>query len=150
MRDDEMQIGEVLIRYASGIDQRDWPLFRTCWTHDVVVDYDTLGCFSGVDAITDVMTTAHQNMGPTYHRLSNFVIDVEGDGASVRSYVHAVLMVAPGDSANWVEAIGSYDDVFVRTAEGWRISRRTSRVARMLTAGDLATALSSGSAADRR
>jgi hypothetical protein len=90
------------------------------------------------------MTTAHQNMGPTYHRLSNFVIDVEGDRATARSYVHAILMVVPGDSANWVEAIGSYDDVLVRTREGWRISRRTSRVARMLSAGDLATALSSG------
>jgi 3-phenylpropionate/cinnamic acid dioxygenase small subunit len=149
MRDDQMQIGEVLIRYASGIDQRDWPLFRTCWTHDVVADYDTLGSFSGVDALTDVMTAAHQDMGPTFHRMSNFAIDVDGDRASVRSYVHAVLMVTPGDSANWVEAIGSYDDVFVRTADGWRISRRTSRVARMLTAGDPVTSLSSGSAPDR-
>lgn len=148
MRDDQTQIGEVLIRYASGIDQRDWPLFRTCWTNDVVADYDTLGRFSGVDAITDAMTTAHQNMGPTYHRLSNFVIDVDGDRASARSYVHAILMVVPGDSANWVEAIGSYDDVLVRTDEGWRISRRTSRVARMLTGGDLAAALASGSAPD--
>lgn len=133
LREDQARIGEVLVRYATGIDQRDWPLFRTCWTRDTDADYGQLGRFSGVDAITDVMTRAHENMGPTYHRMSNFVIDVDGDRAAVRSYVHAVLMVTPDDPRKWIDVVGSYDDVFVRTAEGWRIGRRTSHIARMLT-----------------
>jgi len=134
---DKEQIAEVLIRYATGIDSKDWPLFRSCWTDEIDVDYQQLGCFTSADALTDVMRQLHENMGPTYHRMSNFVITVDGDRATVRSYVQAVLMLQPDDSTNWVDALGHYDDVFVRTPGGWRITERVSRTARTLTGGDL-------------
>jgi len=138
--DDKEQIVEVLIRYATGIDSKDWPLFRSCWTDEIDVDYQQLGRFTSADALTEVMTRLHEDMGPTYHRLSNFVIAVDGDRATARSYVHAVLMLQPDDSINWVDALGHYDDVFVRTQGGWRIRERLSRTARTLAGGDLATA----------
>jgi hypothetical protein len=129
---DKAQIADVLIRYGTGIDFKDWALFRTCWTGDVEVDYGEVGKYSGVDAITDLMTQLHEAMGPTYHRLSNFAITVEGDRATARSYVHAVLQAIPEDPASWVEALGHYDDELVRTQEGWRIARRTTHIARVL------------------
>ena len=139
MDDDKEQIAEVLIRYATGIDSKDWPLFRSCWTDEIDVDYQQLGRFTSADALTEVMTRLHEDMGPTYHRLSNFVIAVDGDRATARSYVHAVLMLQPDDSTNWVDALGHYDDIFVRTQGGWRIRERLSRTARTLAGGDLAT-----------
>jgi hypothetical protein len=141
---DKEQIAEVLIRYATGIDSKDWPLLRSCWTDEIDVDYQQLGRFTSPDALTDVMRHLHENMGPTYHRLSNFVINVDGDLATVRSYVHAVLMFQPDDDTNWVDALGHYDDVFVRTADGWRINKRVSRTARTLAGGDFATAAVKG------
>jgi 3-phenylpropionate/cinnamic acid dioxygenase small subunit len=141
---DKEQIAEVLIRYATGIDSKDWPLLRSCWTDEIDVDYQQLGRFTSADALTDVMRQLHENMGPTYHRMSNFVIAVDGDRATVRSYVHAVLMLQRDDSTNWVDALGHYDDVFVRTPDGWRISERVSRTARTLTGGDLAAAAAKG------
>ena len=144
MLDDHAQISQVLIRYATGIDGKDWPLLRTCFTDDVIVDYDTLGQYTCADKLTEVMKQTHDKMGPTYHRVSNFVIDVDGDRAAVRSYVHAVLLITPGDPSNWLDAVGHYDDEFVRHPAGWQISRRVSRVARLLTGGDLAKSLVSG------
>jgi len=141
---DKEQIAEVLIRYATGIDSKDWPLLRSCWTDEIDVDYQQLGRFTSADALTDVMRQLHENMGPTYHRMSNFVIAVDGDRATVRSYVHAVLMLQRDDSTNWVDALGHYDDVFVRTPDGWRIGERVSRTARTLTGGDLAAAAAKG------
>jgi hypothetical protein len=141
---DKEQIAEVLIRYATGIDSKDWPLLRSCWTDEIDVDYQQLGRFTSADALTDVMRQLHENMGPTYHRMSNFVIAVDGDRATVRSYVHALLMLQPDDSSNWVDALEHYDDVFVRTSDGWRISERVSRTARTLTGGDLAAAAAKG------
>jgi hypothetical protein len=91
---DKEQIAEVLIRYATGIDSKDWPLLR--------------------------------------------------DRATARSYVQAVLMLQPNDSTNWVDALGHYDDVFVRTPDGWRIKERVSRTARTLTGGDIAAAATKG------
>jgi hypothetical protein len=141
---DKEQIAEVLIRYATGIDSKEWPLLRSCWTDEIDVDYQQLGRFTSADALTDVMRQLHENMGPTYHRMSNFVIAVDGDRATVRSYVQAVLMLQPDDSTNWVDALGHYDDVFVRTADGWRISERVSRTARTLTGGELAAEATRG------
>jgi hypothetical protein len=141
---DKEQIAEVLIRYATGIDSKDWPLLRSCWTDEIDVDYQQLGRFTSADALTDVMRQLHENMGPTYHRMSNIVIAIDGDRATARSYVQAVLMLQPNDSTNWVDALGHYDDVFVRTPDGWRISERVSRTARTLTGGDIAAAATKG------
>jgi hypothetical protein len=77
------------------------------------------------------MRQIHDGMGPTYHRLTNIVIKTDGDRATARSYVHALLMATPDDSASWIEAVGHYDDGLVRTPDGWRICRRTAHVARV-------------------
>ena len=131
MDGDKEQIAEVLIRYATGIDFKDWALLRSCWTEDVDVDYGEVGRYSGADAITGLMEQLHSAMGPTYHRLTNFAIALDGDRATARSYVHAVLQAIPDDAASWVEALGHYDDEFVRTPDGWRIARRTTSIARV-------------------
>lgn len=131
MDDDKAQITDVLIRYATGIDLKDWALLRTCWTDDVEVDYGEVGQYSGVDAITGLMEQLHSGMGPTYHRLSNFAIAVDGDRATARSYVFAHLLALPDNPASWVEALGHYDDELVRTQQGWRIARRTTAIARV-------------------
>jgi 3-phenylpropionate/cinnamic acid dioxygenase small subunit len=128
---DREQIADVLIRYATGIDFKDWALLRTCWTEDVDVDYGEVGRYSGADAITALMEQLHDAMGPTYHRLTNFAIAVDGDRATARSYVHAVLQAVPDDAASWVEALGHYDDELVRTSDGWRIARRATSIARV-------------------
>jgi ketosteroid isomerase-like protein len=134
------EITDVLHRYATAIDRKDWALFRTCWTEDATVDYSQFGSIPDVDALTELFRTLHDNMGPTYHQMSNIVIDVDGDRATVRSYVHAVLTLMPGDPNNWVDAVGHYDDVLVKTADGWRISHRASHTARTLAGGEIATA----------
>jgi 3-phenylpropionate/cinnamic acid dioxygenase small subunit len=136
---DKAEIAEVLIRYATGIDRRDWPLFRTCWTADVSADYEQVGQFTDAEQLTDVMRLIHDAMGPTYHRMSNIAITVDGDRAVARTYVHAVLLLVPGDSTNWFDAVGHYDDEFSKTADGWQISRRVVHTARLLTHGELAS-----------
>jgi hypothetical protein len=42
-----------------------------------------------------------------------------------------VLQAIPDDAASWVEALGHYDDEFVRTSDGWRIASRTTGIARV-------------------
>ena len=136
MDDDKAQIAEVLIRYATGIDSKDWSLFRTCWTDEVDIDYGDLGHFTNADEFTALMTQLHDGMGQTYHRISNLVIKVDGDRATARSYVHALLMAMPGDSSSWVDALGHYDDELVRTPDGWRIDKRTTHIARVLSGAE--------------
>jgi hypothetical protein len=138
--EDEAAIVKVLTRYATGIDRCDWPLFRSCWTDEVDLDYGDVGRFTDPDALTQLFSQLHDPMGPTYHRLTNFVIDVDGDTATARTYVHAVLMLTPDDGANWVEATGHYDDELSRTGDGWRIRRRVTKTPRIITGGAQAAA----------
>ena len=119
---DRDEISDVLIRYATGIDRKDWPLLRTVFTEDCVLDYGEVGTWNGVDAVAEFMEQAHAMAGQTMHRLTNQVITVDGDKAQSRTYVDALIMV--GDTGSGVNAAGFYDDDLVRTADGWRVAQR--------------------------
>ena len=119
---DRAAIAEVLIRYATGIDRRDWEQFRSCFTADCHADYTGIGMWDGVDALTDFMIESHKSMGHTMHRISNVAINVAGDSAQARSYVDGILMAADGTTG--FNPIGFYDDDLVRTPDGWRIAKR--------------------------
>lgn len=134
MTGDVDAIGRVLVRYATAIDTRDWQLFRSCFVDDAACDYGDIGAFTGVAALTSFMEAAHAGFGATNHMLSNFAVDVDGDRATARSYVHVVLTFRDDTSA-WIDSVGSYDDTLVRTSDGWRIATRTFRLTRTLSSG---------------
>ncbi|UGU29148.1 nuclear transport factor 2 family protein [Mycolicibacterium smegmatis] len=119
---DHQHIVDVLTRYATGIDRRDWRLFRTVFTDDCAVDYGEIGAWNSADAVTDFMEQTHAMAGHTLHRLSNHVVTVDGDTAGARTYVDALIMSQ--DNASGVNAAGFYDDDLVRTPDGWRIACR--------------------------
>jgi 3-phenylpropionate/cinnamic acid dioxygenase small subunit len=123
----KQDIAEVLVGYATGIDRRDWDLFRSCFASDCLAEYEGIGTWESADALTDFMVSAHAGMGHTMHRLSNITIAVHGEGdvgrAVARSSVDAILMAADGQSG--LNPIGFYDDELVRTPDGWRITHRT-------------------------
>jgi 3-phenylpropionate/cinnamic acid dioxygenase small subunit len=132
-REDRQDISELLVRYATGIDRRDWPLFRTVFTDDCELDYGEIGTWQGVDAVTEFMDKTHAMAGHTLHRLTNQVIAVDDDNATARTYIDAVIMF--GDNQAGVNAWGFYDDDVVRTADGWRIARRRFTQVRVATFG---------------
>ncbi|BDX33303.1 polyketide cyclase [Mycobacterium antarcticum] len=132
-REDRQDISDVLLRYATGIDRRDWGLFRTAFTDDCELDYGEIGTWHGVDAVTEFMETSHAMAGHTMHRLTNQVVAVAGDSAEARSYVDGLIMFGDGDSG--VNAVGFYDDEIVRTEAGWRIARRRFTPVRVTAVG---------------
>ena len=132
-REDRQDIADVLLRYATGIDRRDWPLFRTVFTDDCELDYGEVGSWKGVDAVTEFMQQAHALAGHTMHRLTNQVVTVDGDSAQTRTYVDALIMLADNNSG--VSAAGFYDDEFVRTEKGWQIARRRFTQVRVAPVG---------------
>jgi 3-phenylpropionate/cinnamic acid dioxygenase small subunit len=133
-REDRQDISDVLVRYATGIDRRDWTLFRTIFTDDCELDYGEIGSWKGADAVTEFMQQAHAMAGHTMHRLTNQVITINGDEAQSRTYIDALIMV--GDTGSGVNAAGFYDDDFVRTERGWRIARRRFTQVRVAQVGD--------------
>jgi len=131
--EDRADITDVLVRYATGIDRRDWPLFRTVFADDCVLEYGEIGTWNGVDAVTDFMEQSHGMAGHTMHRLSNVTVVVTGDTATSRTYIDGLIMSQ--DNASGVNAIGFYDDDLIRTGDGWKIARRRFTPVRMTTVG---------------
>lgn len=130
----QLGVNAVLVRYASGIDRRDWDLFRSCFTPDCVVDYGEIGVWSGVEEITAYMIAVHENCGYTLHRISNVDVEALGEGARARSYVDAVIM-GP-DNRDGVRAIGFYGDHLVRSdGAGWQIAQRNFTTVHVGTVG---------------
>jgi 3-phenylpropionate/cinnamic acid dioxygenase small subunit len=132
-REVRQDVADLLVRYASGIDRRDWTLLRSCFTDDCVADYGDIGRWEGGDAITEWMRKTHEPLGHTLHRITNQSFAWEGEAVSARSYVDALVLLS--DNIRGAQSAGRYDDVVVRTAEGWKIARRTFTLIRLQMLG---------------
>lgn len=117
---DREKIADVLTHYATGIDSRDWSLFRRCFTEQCRCDYGKLGQWYDRESLTRYMMHCHS--GPSLHRLSNLSIDISEQRATSRTYVDAVV-TGPGGLGG-AHTLGYYDDNLVLNDAGWQIAQR--------------------------
>ena len=61
--DERFAITDLLTRYATALDRRDFDLFRDCFTTDCAIDYGVIGAWQGVDAFTTFMEEVHSRCG---------------------------------------------------------------------------------------
>ncbi|MDB6061983.1 MAG: hypothetical protein JWM78_2086 [Verrucomicrobiaceae bacterium] len=120
---DHYDITQVLFRYGTGIDTRNWTLFETCFAPDVLAEYGDFGTWRSAGEITEFMRNVHLAVGATLHRMSNIVIEHSATGATSRTYIDALLtpLEADGDVHR---GIGYYDDIWVKTGTDWKIKQR--------------------------
>jgi 3-phenylpropionate/cinnamic acid dioxygenase small subunit len=123
------QVADLLVRYATGIDTRDWNLLRSCFTDDCKADYGDVGQWKSGDEITAWMKASHQPLGHTLHRITNVSLAAEGERVRARCYVDALIR-GPGNVGG-VQAAGFYEDVIVEAEDGWRIARRQYTMVRI-------------------
>ena len=123
---DRLAIGDVLIRYATALDSRDWELLATCFTEDGVTDYQELGGVNaGPEAIIATCRGALGGLDASQHLIANIVVAVEGDRAQASCYFQAQHVYSGAAGGDNFLVGGTYRDRLVRTADGWRIEHRT-------------------------
>lgn len=124
---DRLEIQDLLVRYATALDDRDWKRLATCFLPDAVADYGTMGEHVGYATIEKLCRSALEGLDASQHFVSNFEITIDGDTAHSRCYLMAqhVRESAP-DGPHWILA-GTYRDALVRSPDGWRIERRELR-----------------------
>jgi 3-phenylpropionate/cinnamic acid dioxygenase small subunit len=117
-------IVDTLVRYSTGIDSKDWKLFRGVWADEIDADYgEGIGHWTTGDEITAWMENSHKDMGYTLHRLSNIrITDTQNSEVSTRTYVDAVLYMKDGTLI--ANAKGFYDDVLTKAGSGYVIRKR--------------------------
>lgn len=120
---DRAAISDLLFRYASSLDTRDWERLETCFTPDVASDYGDLARHESREHLVRWVRRALSGFDVTHHMSTNHEITIEGDTARSRSYLHVVHTLALDGAPHTIALRGHYTKDYVRTAAGWRICR---------------------------
>ena len=116
-------------RYAKMPDTQNWDeLPRSVLCDEFIADFSSLG----VPAMTvsrDVWSQqskqAFAGWTATHHAINNYLIVIDGNSATIHAHVRvehwAPPEVAAGGPNCWL-VVGFYENVAVRTPEGWRLS----------------------------
>lgn len=121
--EDQLAIIAVTVAYCWALDTRDWPALNNVFVPDATAELAS-PLLHGVEAIKTRIASALDPLDVSQHMVTNHQIDVDGDRATCRCYVHAqhVLKAATG-GPNFVIG-GRYEDTLARTPDGWRIAHR--------------------------
>ncbi|MBF42910.1 MAG: hypothetical protein CL446_00525 [Acidimicrobiaceae bacterium] len=118
---DRIAAEDLLTRYATAVDRRDWEQYRSIFTADAEIDYTSAGGIAGtVDEVVEFLSTSLEMFEMTQHLVSNIDLEVNGDSATVTAMFNNPMRLPGGDT--WFTG-GWYHHDLVRTPDGWR-SRR--------------------------
>ncbi len=122
---DRAAISDVQLRYATGVDMRDWPLYRSCFTDEIETDFTSV--FGGeprrmkADEWVEFARRTIAGLKATQHMITNHVITIKGDEATCVAYVQARHYLPNESGESEQTMFGYYTNRFVRTADGWKI-----------------------------
>lgn len=135
---DRTAIGDLAVRYATGIDRRDWVLYRSCFTDPCEFDFSSWSGRPGgplaADAWVDNVRRTNGSFDATQHLLGNLVVSFapnDDDRARYEIELQAQHFFTPAtlaahgwapDTVNWCLLGGHYTNDVVRTTTGWRIA----------------------------
>jgi hypothetical protein len=129
---DRIEINDLLVRYTTAIDTKDWALLDTCFTPDADVDYVSSGGIAG--KYPEVRSWLEKALGlfdVTIHAITNSTITLDGDRARGKTLVTNPMSIVdqskkdePGGGRTIFTVYAYYLDELVRTDAGWRIAKR--------------------------
>lgn len=121
---DRLEIQQLLVAYSTAIDTRRFDDLDAVFTPDAYIDYRALGGIDGrFPEVKAWLAEVLPNFPAYSHLLGNFDVRVDGDAASSRTLCFNPMVL--GGEKQQVMFCGLwYLDEFVRTPDGWRMTRR--------------------------
>lgn len=130
--DDKHAIEQVYNRYCDIIDAKAFDRLDEVFTWDCVGDYrSTNGKIQ--EGLAPLIAHVTRGMGPgsdcgaTHHNVCNLRLAVSGDRAKSRMHFYAVHEGINHYEGQTYTCWGQYEDDWIRTDAGWRVSRRLYR-----------------------
>lgn len=129
IENDKAAINEVLNLYAFALDARQWDLFDRVFTEDVEAIFGPAGAaWNGLPEFKRSFGEFHDSLDSHAHTMMGHLIEIDGDKANAFSYGQWLLVREAAEGGpQWV-GTGWYDDILVRTEQGWRIKKRVCRL----------------------
>ena len=130
---DRLEIQQLLTDYATAIDRRRFADLDRIFTADAYIDYRAMGGIDGpYPQVKAWLAEVLPNFPAYYHLIGNFDIRLAGDTATGRTMCFNPMQISGGPIGQEPSDQGSqilfcalwYDDEFVRTPDGWRMTRR--------------------------
>jgi hypothetical protein len=124
---DRLEIQQLLVAYSTAIDTRRFDDLDQVFTPDAYIDYRAMGGIDGqFPDVKKWLSEILPNFPAYSHLIGNFDVrvtrDATGDTATSRILCFNPMVL--GDDGQVLFCGLWYDDEFVRTADGWRMTRR--------------------------
>ena len=119
---DRIALQDVLLKYAAGVDDRDFDLYRRCFTDDVEVVGMGKETVYGLEAWMEFVIEALSKYDATQHMLGPQLATIDGDKATTRTDLQALhnLKDQPGKMfILWA----TYVSDMIRIDGDWKIKR---------------------------
>ena len=119
---DRIALQDVMLKYAAGVDERDFDLYASCFMENVeVLDFGETP-INGRDEWVEYVKVALDNYGPTQHMLGPQLANVDGNDAHCRTDVQALHYLKQPEG-EILTLWATYETDMIRTDEGWKISK---------------------------
>jgi ferredoxin len=121
---DRQQISDVLYRYASCVDYKDFATLRSLFTDDAHGVYMTVADLTGADEIVKWIDGMTAGKSWQHHKLTVYHIDFTGpDEASTLTY-HTSHQTDAGDETAVTLIVARYRDKLRRVDGTWKITEK--------------------------
>lgn len=108
-----------LVDAAAAGDASKWDELLTHFTDDAWADFGLLGRHEGKEAVSRFYKEiVASNLSYSAHMVSNPIIEVDGDRATGKWYVHLPCTGKAQNMAGWIQ--GRYDEEYVRQNGEWK------------------------------
>jgi hypothetical protein len=124
---DRLEIQQLLVAYSTAIDTRRFDDLDQVFTRDAYIDYRAMGGIDGqFPDVKKWLSEILPNFPAYSHLIGNFDVRVTRDttGDTAKSRILCFNPMVLGDDGQVLFCGLWYDDEFVRTADGWRMTRR--------------------------
>ncbi|UXA19751.1 nuclear transport factor 2 family protein [Mycobacterium sp. SMC-4] len=123
---DRLEIQQLLVDYSTAIDQRRFDDLDAVFTSDAYIDYRVSGGIDGrFGEVKAWLKEVLPNFPAYYHMLGNIDVRLNGDQATSRAICFNPMVLGGAAEQPQIYFVGIwYVDEFVRTEQGWRMSRR--------------------------
>ena len=118
---DQIEIQKLSQRYADGVMSRDVDVWSSTWAEDGVWYLGTPDPIEGRETIKQVWLGAMGGYPVVLHIVQPGVIDVDGDTATARFYIHESIIDAE-DNRVW--NFGVYNDTLKKEGGEWKFASR--------------------------